>query len=93
LNVYLAAAPGRLNDALRHTSYLAHAAYSVTADGHLAAEALPPQLRGGLLHLSVPDTYGTPHPEPLVREILQECRTRNYSGIVLDPAPSADCAA
>lgn len=92
LQLYLAAAPDRLDRARQHTDRLAHAAYSIGKNGRLSALPLPQQLRGGLMMLSDPSSEPLRQPELLCRDILRECSSRGYSGAVLDfdAAPAAD---
>lgn len=92
MQLYLATAPDRLDQARPYTSHLAHAAYRIGPDAHLTARPLPQQLRGGLMMLSDLDAPLIRQPEPLCREVVRECIYRNYSGVVLDfdSAPSAD---
>ena len=82
LQLYLAATPADFPLARKHTGYLAHMAYRIGPDGSLLIAALPPSLRGGLMLLSDRDA-GTPQ-NTLAKQILQECLSRNYAGVVLD---------
>lgn len=92
MQLYLATAPDRLDQARSYTSHLAHATYRIGPDAHLTARPLPQQLRGGLMMLSDLDAPLIRQPEPLCREVIRECNCRGFSGVVLDfdAAPTAD---
>ncbi len=91
MQLYLAAAPGLLSRAQKFAVPVAHAAYRVDDTGHLTAQDLPAQLRGGLLMLCGREAPLVRSPETLCREILQECQRRDFGGVVLDyeGAPSS----
>ena len=84
MQLYLAAAPDRLETVRQYTPLPAHAAYRIDPDGRLSSLSLPPNLRGGLLMLSDKDAPTSLQPELLCRDLLQECRRRSYAGVVLD---------
>jgi len=92
LQLYLAAAPDRLDRARQVAAPLAHAAYSIGENGRLTALPLPQQLRGGLMLLSDPSAEPLRQPELLCRDVLRECAARGYAGVVMDfdAAPAAD---
>lgn len=85
MQLYLAAAPCYLPEARRWGLPIAHAAYRIDSGGRLAALALPPDVRGGLLLVTGTDCSSPPQPEALARDILQECLHRQYTGVVLEP--------
>lgn len=86
MQLYLAAAPRYLPEAGRWGLPIAHAAYTVDGGGRLAALPLPPDLRGGLLLLTGPDSPSLPQPDALCRDILRECLRRGYTGVVVGAA-------
>lgn len=86
MQLYLAAAPRYLPEAGRWGLPIAHAAYTVDGGGRLAALPLPPDLRGGLLLLTGPDSPSLPQPDALCRDILRECLHRGYTGVVVGAA-------
>ena len=85
MQLYLAAAPCYLPEARRWGLPIAHAAYRIDSGGRLAALALPPEVRGGLLLVTGTDCAAPPQPEALARDILRQCLQRDYSGVVLEP--------
>ena len=89
MQLYLAAAPCYLPEARRWGLPIAHAAYRIDSGGRLAALALPPEVRGGLLLVTGADCAAPPQPEALARDILRQCLQRDYSGVVLEPALTA----
>ena len=60
----------------------AHLAYRIGPDGRLLRAGGNP--RGGRMVLSDCGFSGMPDPAPLLREILSECRVREFSGVILD---------
>lgn len=89
MQLYLAAAPCYLPEARRWGLPIAHAAYRIDSGGRLAALALPPEVRGGLLLVTGTDCAAPPQPEALARDILRQCLQRDYSGVVLEPVLTA----
>ncbi len=89
MQLYLAAAPCYLPEARRWGLPIAHAAYRIDSGGRLAALALPPEVRGGLLLVTGTDCAAPPQPEALARDILRECLHRQYTGVVLEPVLTA----
>ena len=89
MQLYLAAAPCYLPEARRWGLPIAHAAYRIASGGRLAALALPPEVRGGLLLVTGTDCPAPPQPEALARDILRQCLQRDYSGVVLEPVLTA----
>ena len=89
MQLYLAAAPCYLPEARRWGLPIAHAAYRIDSGGRLAALALPPEVRGGLLLVTGTDCAAPPQPEALARDILRQCLQRDYSGVVLEPVLAA----
>lgn len=85
MQLYLAAAPCYLPEARRWGLPIAYAAYRIDSGGRLAALALPPEVRGGLLLVTGTDCAAPPQPEALARDILRQCLQRDYSGVVLEP--------
>ena len=83
MQLYLAAAPRYLPESGHWGLSVAHAAYTVDGGGRLAALPLPPDLRGGLLLLTGPDSPTLPRPDALCRDILRECLHRGYTGVVV----------
>lgn len=84
MQLYLAAAPDCLAQCLSLTPRLAHAAYRIAEDGALLARALPPELRGGLMVVQCDTPFPVNAAPELSRELLRTCRSRSFSGIVLD---------
>ena len=62
----------------------AHMAYRVGPGPRLMAARLPAGLRGGYLLLDCQGFDGNGDPLPCARQILMECRRREYRGIVCD---------
>lgn len=89
MQLYLAAASCYLPEARRWGLPIAHAAYRIDSGGRLAALALPPEVRGGLLLVTGTDCAAPPQPEALARDILRQCLQRDYSGVVLEPVLTA----
>ena len=85
MQLYLAAAPCYLPETRRWGLPIAHAAYRIDSGGRLAALALPPEVRSGLLLVTGTDCPSPPQPEALARDILRECLHRQYTGVVLEP--------
>ena len=61
--------PAQLRAAMAYTSYIAHAASTLTVQGRLETRGLPPTLRGGLL--AVEDAGGAVTPWQKVLHALQ----------------------
>ena len=91
MQLYLAAAPDQLSLARPFALQPAHAAYRISPDSRLLSLPMPPQLRGGVLMLSDREAPSPLLPDVLCRDLLQECRRRSASGVLLDftSAPSA----
>ena len=84
MQLYLAAAPDRLGPARQLALQPAHAAYRIGPDSRLLSLPMPTQLRGGVLMLSDREAPSPLRPEILCRDLLQECRRRSASGVLLD---------
>ena len=89
MQLYLAAAPCYLPEASRWRLPIAHAAYRIDGGGRLAALAMPPDTRGGLLLVTETDCPAPPQPDVLARDILRQCLHRGCTGVVLEPLLSA----
>ena len=89
MQLYLAAAPCYLPEASRWRLPIAHAAYRIDGGGRLAALAMPPDTRGGLLLVTETDCPAPPQPDVLARDILRQCLHRGCTGVVLEPVLSA----
>ena len=77
--------PAQLRAAMAYTSYIAHAASTLTVQGRLETRGLPPTLRGGLL--AVEDAGGAgADAEETARTIAQLCVQRSFRGTVLTAA-------
>lgn len=77
--------PAHLRAAMAYTSYIAHAASTLTVQGRLETRGLPPTLRGGLL--AVEDAGGAgADAEETARTIAQLCVQRSFRGTVLTAA-------
>ena len=85
MQLYLAAAPCCLPEASRWRLPIAHAAYRIDGGGRLAALAMPPDTRGGLLLVTGTDCPAPPQPDVLARDILRQCLRRGCTGVVLEP--------
>ena len=85
MQLYLAAAPCYLPEASRWRLPIAHAAYRIDGGGRLAALAMPPDTRGGLLLVTGTDCPAPPQPDVLARDILRQCLHRGCTGVVLEP--------
>ena len=83
LQVFLSVAPRDVRAALQYHNRLAHVAYRIGENARLLRQNLL-QCRGGLLSLSDCQCPPIPRPEPLCREILQECNLRGYGGVLAD---------
>lgn len=80
----VAAAPPHRETARRTGLAVANAAYRVR-EGCLCALPMPQELRGGALLLTETDGSGG---ERVVQGVLQECRRRQYDGVIVPfPAP------
>ena len=62
----------------------AHMAYRVGPGPSLLGTRLPQGLRGGLMQLDCAGFEGTGDPVACCRQILGECRSRSYRGVVCD---------
>lgn len=93
MQLYLAATPDHLQEALALTPHLTHVAFRVGEDGALLTRFLPPALRGGVMVLQCEEPFPSSADECLAREVLRTCAHRHFSGVVLDapntpPSPS-----
>lgn len=97
MQIYLAAAPGQLRDALAYTGRIAHAAYRIGPDGRLARQggSLPAGVRGGLLVLGDREAGLIRDQQALCRDVWRECAGRGFAGVAADfeEAPRGDRAA
>lgn len=82
--LYLMVAPGEAAEAAQYALPLAHMAYRVGGGPHLFRTQLQVPLRGGVLALDHRGFDGRGAPEPLCREIAQECTARGFRGIFCD---------
>ncbi len=80
----LALPAGRRTQCGRWGLVPAHMAYRVGPGPRLMAASLPAGLRGGYMLLDCQGFDGTGDPLPCARQILTECRRRDYRGIVCD---------
>ena len=90
--IYLSVTPDALARASAYHRRFAHVAYRIGEESRLLRQNLLLKTRGGLMSLSDRDAPAITRPERLCREILQECRSRGYSGVAADfeEAPSGD---
>lgn len=64
---------------------LALMAWQLDGQGRLTHAPLPPQAQGGLMLVGAsPDLSPAADPRPGAREILAQCRSRGFAGVVLD---------
>ena len=85
VEVFVLSEPAQLRAAMAYTSYIAHAASTLTVQGRLETRGLPPTLRGGLL--AVEDAGGAgADAEETARTIAQLCVQRSFRGTVLTAA-------
>lgn len=84
MQLYLAVTPDKLREAARYTDRLAHVAYRVDRDGHLARRDLLARTRGGLLVLGDRDCGEIRDISMLCREVWRECGNRGYGGVLAD---------
>lgn len=84
MQIYLAATPDRLRDALSHTDRIAHMAYRVGGDGRLARQDLPMRVQGGLMLLGDRECGPIRDVQALCRDVWRECAGRNFAGVAAD---------
>lgn len=82
--IYLAVTPERAREAAGWTNRLAHVAYRVDREGHLAWRGLLMGTRGGLMVLGDRDCGPIRDPGSLCREVCRECAGREYGGVAAD---------
>lgn len=82
--VLLALPAGRQTRSGRWGLIPAHMAYRVGPGPRLMGSRLPGGLRGGFMLLDCQGFDGNGDPLPCARQILLECRRRNYRGVVCD---------
>lgn len=63
---------------------VAHMAYRIGGNGRLYRAELPVTLRGGLMALDAGSFDGKGDPAQLCREVIRECTTRKFDGILCD---------
>lgn len=92
MKLFLAVTPDKLREASRCTDRLAHVAYRVGPDGHLARQNLLARTRGGLMVLGDWNCGVIRDPAALCREVWRECGNRSFGGVVADfeQPPSPD---
>lgn len=83
---FLLTPPQQLSQAQTWGLPLAHMAYQLDPNGRLTqAAALPPEAKGGLMLVGVAvSPGGQSDPRRAVREILVQCQSRNFGGVILD---------
>ncbi len=82
--IYLAVTPERAREAAGWTNRLAHVAYRVDREGHLAWRGVLMGTRGGLMVLGDRDCGPIRDPAALCREVCRECAGREYGGVAAD---------
>lgn len=81
--VYLVLPPEYINEATKLNYDLAYMTYRICPSGHLLRADIPP--KGGIMYL---DDSGTVSESSYIAdEILHECSSRHFSGVVLDLSP------
>lgn len=80
--LFVTAAPGDCQAAQSFGLPVAHMAYRVGAGPHLYRSSLPVAVRGGLMVIDDLDFAGKGDEEPFCREVLMECVSRDFSGVV-----------
>lgn len=95
MQIYLAATPDRLREALNYTGRIAHMAYRVGGDGRLTRQNLPMRTQGGLMLLGDRDCGPIRDVQALCRDVWRECAARNFAGVAADfeLPPASDRAA
>lgn len=83
MRVYLVAAPDDLRAAQRRSCLVACGAYGVGPEGRLTRQRLGPP-RGGVMVLDDRDCGPIRAPAALCREVLTECASRGFCGVLAD---------
>ena len=84
LKLILTVPPSQLHQVRSLGLPLAHMAYRVGEGSQLLRSEIPLHLRGGLMSLSDTGFPGQGNPELICRQIIQECSSRGFDGILCD---------
>lgn len=84
MQLYLTAAPEEYPSFFGKSVKVAHLAYLIGADGHLHRAAVSRMTQNGLMALKGVEAKTLHDTAPLCREILRECSSRGFEGVVAD---------
>ena len=84
MQIFLTVTPDQIQKSSRYTRRLAHAAYRVGPEGRLLRQNQLSKAKGGLMVLEDKDCGPIQDHDALCREILWECASRSFSGVVAD---------
>lgn len=82
--IVLITPPDRVHAAANYGLTLAHLAYRIGNGPHLFRVSTSPLPRGGLMVIGDDDFNGQGDAQAFCREVVRECNTRGFGGIVLD---------
>lgn len=84
MQLYLAATPDKLRQAVRCPAQPAHVAYRVGREGRLTRQRLPAEARGGLMVLGDQDCGPIRDSQALCRDVWRECSALGFTGVLAD---------